>query len=265
MPDGQIHHMSDAEYFALDALSHSDTKLLRRCPAFYRYVKDNDAREFKSEYDFGHVVHELALGAGGGIDVIDAPDWRTKAARDERDESRAAGRAPILVADYEQAKACVEALRRHPIAAKLLDTADHTEIAMTWDHDGVKLKAKLDLVAGRFGVDLKTTDYAATESFGRSAGKYGYATQDAWYREALRECAGITDPAFLFLVVEKDPPFLVNVIQLDEYDVELGARSNERMIDLYRRCRDADEWPAYGDGINVAQLPRWAEIEMETA
>src|SRR5690606_20048869 len=126
--------MTDAEYFAHPALSHSDTKLLRRSPAHYRYVKDNDAREFKSEYDFGHVVHELALGSGGGIDVIDAADWRTKAAQEARKESRAAGRAPLLVADYEEAKACADALRLHPLAAKLLDHADHTELAMVWDH-----------------------------------------------------------------------------------------------------------------------------------
>lgn len=258
-------HMSDAEYFAAEGLSHSDTKLLARSPAYYRYVKTTGNREVKSEYDFGHAVHELLLGKGGGIDVIDAKDWRTKAAKEARDESRAAGRAPMLQHEYDQAKACADGVSLHPLARKILDGMEHAELAMFWDDDGVARKAKIDAVFGRFGVDVKTTDYADTEAFGRSAGKYGYATQDAWYREALAACLGIKDPGFLFLVVEKNPPYLVNVIQLDPYDVELGHRRNRQMIELFRQCRDADEWPAYGTGINQAQLPRWAEIEMEVA
>lgn len=261
---GVFPDMTDAEYFALPALSHSDLKLMQRTsPAKFRWMKDNDAREFKSEFDFGHVVHELVLGTGGGIEVIEADDWRTKAAKEQRDAARAAGRAPILVADYEQAAACAAGVRMHPVAAKLLDAADHTEIALVWERDGIKFKSKLDLVAGRIGVDVKTTDYADTEAFGRSAGKFGYATQDAFYREAMRACLGIDDPKFLFLVVERDPPYLVNVIELDEYDVELGARRNAALIERYRKCVETGEWPAYGTGINVAQLPRWAEIEME--
>lgn len=255
---------TDAEYFAHDALSHSDTKLLARSPAYYHHVKTTGDKDFKAEFDFGHVVHELALGEGAGIVVVDADSWRTKAAQEAKKEARAEGKAPLLRDEYEQAKACAEAVTRHPIARKLWDTADHFEIAATWDDGDVPRKAKLDLVAGRFGVDLKTTDYAETEAFGRSAGKYGYATQDAWYRDALTEAFGIDEPEFLFVVVEKRPPFLVNVIKLDPYDVDLGHKRNGQMVDLYRRCRDTDTWPAYGDGINQAQLPRWAEIEMET-
>lgn len=257
--------MSDAEYFAHPALSHSDLKLLKRSPAHFRYVKDNDARTFKSEFDFGHVVHELVLDDGGGIDVIDAADWRTKAAKEARDASRAAGRSPLLVADYNRAKECAECVRLHPIAARLLDAADHKEVALVWDHDGITLKAKLDLVAGKFGVDLKTTEYAASDAFGRSAGQYGYATQAAFYEEAMRQCLGITNPEFLFIAVETNPPHPVNVIKLEDYVIDLAAGRNAALIDLYRRCVETNTWPAYGDGINVAQLPRWAEIEMETA
>ena len=258
-------HMSDAEYFAAEGLSHSDTKLLARSPAYYRYVKTTGDREMKSEYDFGHAVHELLLGKGGGIEVIDANDWRTKAAKEARDEARAAGRAPMLQHEYDKAKACADGVRLHPFARMILDGMDHAELARFWDDGDVRRKAKIDAVIGRCGVDVKTTDNADTEAFGRSAGKYGYATQNSWYEDALTACLGIDDPGFLFLVVEKNPPYLVNVIQLDRYDVELGAKRNRQMIDLYRQCRDADTWPAYGDGINQAQLPRWAELEMEMA
>lgn len=253
---------TDADYFAHPALSHSDTKLLDP-PAVYRWVKDNQARSNKPAFDFGHVVHELVLGTGAGIDVIDVADWRTKAAKEARAESYEAGRAPILTADHDRAKQCADAVRLHPVACKLLDHADYRELAMVWDDGDVERKAKADAITGRFGIDLKTTDRAATDAFGRSAGKFGYATQDAWYRDAITACLDVEDPAFLFIVVEKNPPYLVNVIELDPYDVELGARRNRARIDLFRQCRDTDTWPAYGDSINQAQLPRWAELDME--
>lgn len=254
----------DTEYFAHPALSHSDTKLLLDCPAKYRWLKDHNDRPYKAEFEFGHVVHELALGKGGGITVIDAADWRTKDAKAARDEAVANGVAPILTADYTEAKACADAIRLHPLARKLLDHLDHAEIAAMWDDGGVPRKAKLDGVCGRFGIDLKTTVDASTEAFGRSAGKFAYASQQGWYVDALRACFDVAAPKFLFVVVEKYPPYLVNVIELDPYDVELGDKRNQHAIDLYRHCRDTGTWPGYGEGINVAQLPRWAEIEMET-
>ena len=254
--------MSDADYFGTPALSHSDTKLLDP-PARFRWWKDNAVTDWKPEYDFGHAVHHIVLGGGSGIDVIDAANWMTKAAKEARDASRAAGRAPLLVAEYERAQAAAGAVRTHPVAAKLLDNAEYFELACFWDDDGIRRKAKLDAVAGRFVIDLKTTQNADTEAFGRSAGKYGYATQAAWYEDAARACLGVADPAFLFICVESNPPHLVNVIQLDPYDVELGAKRNRQRIDLYRRCVETGEWPGYGDGINQAQLPRWAELELE--
>lgn len=258
-----VYDLTDAEYFAHPGLSHSDCTLLMECPARYRWYKDGNGRPYKPEFEFGHVVHELVLGAGGGIEVIDAADWRTKAAKEARDAALADGRAPVLTHEFAEAKACAAAVRSHPLAAKLLDHLDHAEVAAVWDDGDVPRKAKLDGIAGRFGVDLKTSQDASTAAFGRSAGKYAYASQQAYYEDALRDAFGIDDPKFVFVVVEKYPPYLTNVIELDAYDVELGARRNRAAIDLYRRCRDTNTWPAYGDGLNVAQLPRWAEIEME--
>lgn len=257
--------LPDTEYFAHPALSHSDCKLLLDSPARYRWLKDNNDRPYVPEFEFGHAVHELALGKGGGIEVIDAPDWRTKDARAARDAALLNGRAPMLTGDYNSARACADAIRLHPLARKLLDHLDHAEVAAIWEDGDVERKAKLDGVCGRFGIDLKTTVDASTAAFGRSAGKFAYFSQDPWYRDALRACFGIDEPRFLFVVVEKFPPYLVNVVELDPYDVELGAKRNRRAIDLYRQCRETGVWAAYGDGINIAQLPRWAETEEEVA
>ena len=255
--------MTDAEYFAHPALSHSDCKLILDSPARYRHAKDNPSSSKPTDdMIFGTAVHSIALG-GPGVVRIPFDDYRSKDARDARDEALAAGQVPLKPAEYDEAKACADAIRLHPRAKQLLDLADHLEVSAVWDDGDVQRRAKLDAVAGRFGIDLKTAANADTDAFAASVAKFGYWTQDPYYRDAMRAVFGIDDPAFLFIVVEKRAPYLVNVIQLEEYAVELGAQRNRRAIDLYRECRDSDTWPGYGDGINEVTLPAWAAIQEE--
>jgi hypothetical protein len=258
--------MSDAEYFAHPALSHSDCKILLESPAKFDHLRRNPhhASAPTSDMLFGSAVHSFVLG-GPEVWRVDAHDWRTADARRERDDATDAGAIPLLAADWNRAKACAANVRSHPVAATLLDSADHLEVVCVWDDNGIERRAKIDIVTGRIIVDLKTTYNAATEAFGRSAAKYGYVTQAAYYMDAARACLGITNPEFLFVVVEKEPPYLVNVIKLEDYAIELGAKRVAQALDLYRQCTETGEWFGYGDGINIATLPRYAEIEMETA
>lgn len=274
----QMLKMSDADYFALDALNHSSLRwLIDDTPAHFRYRCDNPQHDPSPDMIFGTAVHSFVLG-GPEVVRIDADSWRTKAAQEERDEALKRGHVPLLTKDYDRGIACRDAVLTHPIAGKLVATMEHAETVVTWDEepgDGYKAqaahyatnvtcKAKIDGISGRFVWDLKTTYNADAESFGRSAAKYGYASQAAHYIQAAKSI-GVDNPEFLFLCVEKEPPHLVSVIKLDEYDVELGARRNARALDVYRQCVKSGVWPGYPETIQVAQLPRWAEIEMETA
>lgn len=258
--------MSDGAYFAHPALSHSDTKILLDCPAKFRHHQDHpaDRDDPTPDMQFGTAVHSLVLG-GPEVVRFDVEAWTKKDDKAARDAVIASGGVPLKAADYDRAADCAAAVRTHPIASKLLSAADHTEVVCIWDDDGIQRRAKIDIVSGRFIVDLKTTYNAGADDFGRSAAKYGYVTQAAYYMDAARACLGISDPKFLIVAVEKQPPHLVNVLEFDDYDLELGVRTVGRALDLYRRCVAADEWPGYPAGINRCPLPRWAEMEMEEA
>jgi exodeoxyribonuclease VIII len=64
--------------------------------------------------------------------------------------------------------------------------------------------------------------------------------------------------AFVFIAVEKEPPYAVSLYSLDERSRELGTSQFRADLETLRHCLDADEWPCYGNGIKTLSLPAWS-------
>lgn len=258
--------LPEAVYHASrDSLSYSGAKtLLTACPARYRWELDH-GRPPKAAFDLGHAVHSLVLGVGEPIVVVDAPDWKTKAAQEKKKDAYAAGHVPLLEADYAAAEAAADAVRAHPTCAALL--ADGTpERSLFWrdeTHD-VGRRARPDWMTQRAGrtivLDLKTCVSASLSAIAKSVANFRYFQQHPWYLDGVRACGLGDDPAFLFAFVEKEPPHLVTVVELDGEAVAHGAAENERALAIYAECVRTDTWPAYAapDDIPAISLPAWA-------
>ena len=54
------------------------------------------APTYEAKFDLGTAAHALLLQGEDVAQWIDADDWRTKAARDERDQARKEGKVPLL-------------------------------------------------------------------------------------------------------------------------------------------------------------------------
>lgn len=259
------------------SLSASGAKLLLppSCPARFKHARDNPAPH-KREFDLGHAAHRLVLGVGPELVVVKANDWRTKAAREQRDAAYAAGAVPLLEREYEQVQEMASALRRHPLAGALFQPgAGRPEQSAFW-HDtvtGVMRRARFDWLphhltaAGRLLIpDYKTTDSADLESIQKTIHRYRYYIQAAGYVDAA-EALLVDHAAFVFVFQEKTAPYLVTVVQLDELAMELGRRLNRQALDLYARCVEADHWPDYAEAadeqIPTVRLPAWVERQVD--
>src|SRR5689334_5544259 len=83
-------------------------------------LNPNYSNEQSSRLDLGTIAHALLLEHDDSrVVVIDADDWRTKTAKEERDVARALGKLPILKALYEEAKDMVSVARREIAASEL--------------------------------------------------------------------------------------------------------------------------------------------------
>ncbi|GCD38020.1 hypothetical protein OEIGOIKO_05830 [Streptomyces chrestomyceticus JCM 4735] len=238
------------------------------CPALFRHEQDNPPQP-KATFDFGQAAHRLVLGAGPELVPLDFDDWRTAAARDEREAVRASGAMPLLRKDYDVVQAMAAALWQHPVARKLFEPGSGTpESALVWRDGptGVMRRALLDWRPipgpGRMVIpDYKTTRSADPTALQRAMHEYGYHQQADWYRSGCRALGLAGDDAqFVFVCQEKTPPYLVIVYQPSAMAMRIGAARNRRAIETYAECAATGRWPGYSDDIAYLSLPPYAEI-----
>lgn len=276
-----VYAMSNADYHRdpVPAGSLSSTgarKLVApSVPALFRAWLD-EGEEPNRNFDLGGAAHRRVLSAGEEIVVVDAENWRTSAAKFERDEAYAAGKVPVLPKEAEQVEAMAEALYRHPVAQILFDpdTGD-PEQALFWRDEatGIWRRALLDWmqrpVKGRRLVvgDYKTCANASPDAVSKAMAAYGYHMQGAWYLDAVRALglAGDLEPAFLFVFQEKTYPYLVTVAQPNPEAMLWGARRNREAVDTYQRCVETNTWPGYADDVISIGLPAYTIRTLEDA
>lgn len=251
------------------SLSSSGARLLLppNCPAKFHHERQY-GRPPKRAFDFGHAAHKEVLGIGEEIEVIEAPDRRSKATQQKEREIRERGAVPLLEDEYIEVQAMAKALREHPYAGKLLDPDRGTvEQSLFWrdQHTGIWRRARLDYlpnpVPGRrmLLVDYKTARSADPGKLKRTIDDYGYYMQADWYITAVEALGLATDPAFLFVFQEKEPPYLVTVGEVDTTTLRIGRHRNRQAIEIYRQCAATGHWPAYTDGVELLSLPPYVE------
>lgn len=258
--------LPEADYFRHPALSHSGAKLLLppSCPAIYRWQRDHPP-ESKPDFDFGHAAHQMALGVGQPIEVIDADNWMTKAAKEERALAYELGRTPLLRKDYERVVAMRDVLDSDPQTSNLFAKAKDrgvSERSLIWQDDefGIERRCRVDW--GIYGdrillVDYKTSVSAEPTSFAKSVANFGYDSQDDWYRAGARAVFGTDDVAMVFVVQEKTAPYIPQVYELSDEFRRVGLAKNRRAMEVFAECSARDTWPAYSSEISVLEPPSW--------
>lgn len=218
-------------------------------------------------FDLGTAAHAYLLEGEMGFEIIDAADWRTKAAREARDAARLLGKTPILAHRWDGVKAMVDL-----IMERLSDfegeprpfTKGQPEQTLIWQDGGVWCRARLDWLHSdhRTVDDLKTVSGSANpETWGRSLWGMGYDVQAAFYLRGVKAVFG-TDAQFRFVVAEHEPPYALSVCALDPAGLELADRKVRRAINLWRACLEDGHWPGYATHTCTIDLPPWEEAKV---
>lgn len=262
-----VYHRDPVEGGSLSS-SGARKLLLPGCPAKFDWERKHGSPE-KREFDFGRAAHREVLGVGDDLVVVDADNWLTKAAKEQRAGAYEQGQTPLLAKEYAVVQAMAAALRQHTDAANLLRPGTgRAEQTLVWrdKETGVMCRARLDWLRNRpkegrrlFVPDYKSTRSADPDSIDRAMHEYGYARQAAWYLDGALALGLAEAAAFLFIFQEKTAPFLVTVTEPDALTVEAGRFYNRKALRVYAECVRTGQWPGYVTGIGIASLPPWAQ------
>jgi len=240
-------------------------------PAKYRYQLDHPEPP-TAAMELGTAAHRMLLGKGAPIAEVKADSWRGKAAKEAAAEARARGAVPLLSADIVTVTAMAAAIaRNNPTAAALLSRG-RPEMSAFWvdPEFGLWRRCRFDILPDEpppgvtpVIVDYKKCADASKSEFPKAVDRYGYHVQAAQYCDAWRAIYG-TDPAFVFVAQEPDPPYLTATYQLDAEALAIGGDAIRKAMEIWRDCREAEAagyehaWPGYSHEIETIALPRWS-------
>jgi hypothetical protein len=271
----QLLEISEANYHA-DNLGDYPPSLSRGCAqtlatecplkAYMEHPRlGNQPRQPTDPTDKGTLIHTLLLDAGPEIEVIDAKDWRTNAAKEARDAAREAGKTPVLSAKYNEIKIAAQRIRERLDEFGEGDLVGLAEQTIVWTENyagGVWCRVRPDLLRLEAGEikDLKTIHRAHPNTIAKHFIDYGYAIQNACYTRAVEalnpDLAGRVTMKFLFCEIE--PPYCVTPAYCAGSMRELGESRWNRAVEIWERCLRTKYWPGYVEEPVAIEAPAWA-------
>lgn len=224
-------------------------------------------RTEEAKFDIGTTAHALLLQNDNLIQVCDYPDWRTKDAKTARDETRAAGRIPLLPGQAANVRAMVAAAREglaSHTAQPPLFTAGKPEQTIVWGDDhGVVCRARLDWLRDDFAAidDMKTSAVGNPFVWTRKTmWAIGAPLQARFYQRGVKALTGI-EPVFRFCLIETQPPYAISFVDLAPAAAALADAQIEWALRTWAECLAKDEWPGYPQKVFSAEPPPWLEAE----
>lgn len=233
--------MTNDEYHSdLSAISKTGLDLINIAPAMYQHVRVNQSGGLRSKaLTFGRAAHEYIME----FDDFAFRDWTVT--NDRTIDNN------INVKDFETIQALRVKLLRLPAYQQAVDGGiiEHTVRSID-PLTGCRIKCRTDIwnPNTRIITDLKFVEDASPIGFERHVRKFRYHVQDAFYKYVFEQ-AGIDVDKFVFIAVEKKPPYLIGVYELSFDKIMDGQEAFRRNLDTYAECVTTGQWPEYTNGI----------------
>jgi hypothetical protein len=228
---------------------------------------DDEAEKYDKAKAIGNAAHAIMIRRGKKLAIIDAPNFKAKAAQTDKQAAILAGAEPILRKHYNIAQAmaqsAAEQLRRIPGCEKAFTDGDG-EVVIANVEDGIWLRSMCDWITPdlREVWDLKTSGMSASPyATGKQMASAGWHVQAAMHERILDalDPAGAGRRHFFYVCQENEAPFALTVNEIGEAALTIGRKQIDYAIKMWAHCLTKDVWPAYPPRIIRPELPAWAE------
>ena len=233
---------------------------------------------------FGTALHSLMLGGPDIVVLTDVyektgevySDYKTKAAKDFKENALADGKIPMLEKEWKKIQRMHEAIARQFDALGITLEGDK-EVTAVWERPNyhahldpkalpVLCRCRFDNISGdRCLIDeLKTIESSDPDTIKKQIHNYGYNTAAAAYIEAvetiLPELVGRVK--FRMIFIESSPPYIVTPIMLTGENLLVGRGRWASACERWADCLESDNWPGYTTETLFIEPPTWALEEL---
>lgn len=250
-------YLSDEDYFEHPALNNSYLwQLINKTPAHAQIgIDKTDAMTLGSAVHLAVLQPELSSNL-----IVQGPENRRgKAWTEAKKDAEDSGKMILTSTDYLQCMQMRNSVYRNATAATLLTQKNTVyEKAAFFEVDGTQCKCKVDAAHGNTIIDLKTSVDASPDGFSHSIAKYGYHQQHAFYKYGYAQATGVAINHFIFVVIEKSPPYACAIYELDAMSEKEGWASACRAIEIHNECIKENHFHAYANEKVMLTLPPWS-------
>ena len=257
------------------SISSSGLKVIAHCPIKYWFnspLNPNRPKEEKKSkaFNFGTAAHDwLLLGQlflDGFVIIEDDLNLNTNKAKAIKAEAAENGQRILRDKELKAIDAMRKAIEAHPFAGKAF-RAGEAEKTLAWKdkETGVWLRCKPDFLPHALKIvpDYKTAEEASKEAFQRAIDNYGYYMQAPLYLDGIEAVFGERPSHWIFVVQEKNPPYVVELHELSDEALYRGDRENRIAIRRFAECLSSDKWPGYSETINQLDLPGYTMARLQ--
>lgn len=251
---------TNKEYHSNSAVSKSKLSNMSVNPAYYKWCLENPQPQTESML-FGSAVHKLILEEDdfdNEFVVIPTFNRKTKDGKIAYDmfieKAKQENKSVITEEQYQTAKEMVEAVRKNRYANFIFGGEKEQSFYFTDDITHIECKARPDCYVYKKGdnpriiiTDYKTCMKADIRSIEKDVIAYSYDLQTYMYRLALSKEYGvpIENIDFLFMFQEKKAPYLINLVQANEFVLQRGENLFREYINTLAYCIENDNFYGY--------------------
>ena len=272
--NGIYGEMPMEEYHSTDAL-HS-TKM-RNMAEFSCEVAQYDSTmpsEETTERYNGNIVHHTFETKETDSKYRIAPDVdrRTKAGKAECaefEEQLPVGVRPITKLQHQMAHKCLENALLHPESKMFLENGMF-ERSYFCELQDVEVKARPDIDMSHIATSYNFPCLVDIKTRGKGRAKQEIWNREYWTSHTYLQCGlqiltarklGLEVDNYFYLLVEKVPPYQINVVPVDAESIHWSIRATQKLIDTWKLWLESGSPKSYGLKQRAITTPEWIKTK----